>query len=327
MPAPVVPIILSTLAVVGVGVGVNAYVQNQDEKKRKARAKKKSSTPSRAEPVFAENATLGNSPTIVAKLQTPIEFGELGPIALRRRDTSTRYNQLMIGDDAVFGDGKALSLTPTEAFKALVTNMSPQATQKAWDALSKDIRIDGGVTFDMPSLDMENTIVKVLQTIKPDSDWSNKLGPYGATSVEAKLWAGVMVLGELLYQSIWNAYVAEQDQGGGIPADGAIPPSPATPSTPVVDAGWKNYYAKGDLQGPAKIVGSGNYGSPGDDFFAQIKIFEDNMTRSSGTYTGVASYEANGQGGLIVLYDTTIDGLQAKLLNTLNDKRGQVVLG
>lgn len=321
MAAPIVPILVTT-AVIGAGVGGVIYVQRQqDEKKAKAKKKKKSGTNGKKNgkktPVFAKNAALGNSPEVVAQVALPIELGELGPVSIRLPKTGniTTYKKLAIREGEVIGNGKKLTLTPKQALEGLVTNMSPAATKQVWESLKKDVTTDGGVTFDMPSKDMDRVLKRVLSEAKPDSDWSKGLSPYTATSPEVALWVGTILLGELLYQSVWNSYTEDQDEP--VPTPG---PMPGGSGNAQVDAQWDNWFNKGELQGQIAEVASGNFGPTTKGFFAQLKVFEDDLTRTDGTYTGVASYDSPTDDGLVVLYGTDAGDVLTRLRNAIKAK-------
>jgi hypothetical protein len=351
MPIPAGPI-LAAVAIIGTGVGATVYIRNQEAKKRKAaKAKAKKTPPARSEPVFAEFASLGNSPDIVNAIVYPIELGKLSPVALRLPDGVTTFDDLVIRSNEVLTKGKKLltsaskgagPMKPKDALGFLVTNLSPQATKKAWDALKSDIKVDGGVNFDEPSLDLDRVVKRVLKILQPSVNWDAKT-PESASQVESSLFAGVALLGELMYQSIWNDYAKKESSNGGCPAGytlgadgvcranqqdggGLIPPD-GPPSQTIaeefIEDQWINFYQSKTLDGVSKVVGTAEYGTPNGPVFAEIKVFSDNKTKANGNYTGVANFVASNSplnNSLVVLFNKDVQTLLNNLTNQVTSK-------
>lgn len=321
-PASPLLLILGGTIVAG-GLGAAVYYGMKDEKKKDLPKK----TPARKEPVFAENATLGNSPAIAAQVVYPITLGAFGPVELRLKGDVKAFDKVVIRSNDVNvstggqgGNIGRLAVSPKDAVKAIITDLSPQATVKAWNALQEDIRVDGGVIFDTPSYELDNVVRRVLSVIQPKTDWTKKT----LNDLEARVWAGVVTLGEILYQSLWNAHEASQDQGSGgggnnTPDQGGGE-QPGLSLQPIVDQGWVNWYNKGDLKGKIAVKGEGKIGAPGSNFYAEMKVFEDDVARSTGMYTGVASWASPTQDSLIILYNKSIPELISKLNTALQGK-------
>jgi len=320
----------SLAAVAGGSLAVNHYMEVKAEERRKAKKKKKKKGTGNGKngskvATYAENAALGNSPDIVKQVVPPIELGDLGPVSIRMPKTGNvvTYKQLTIRTNEVLGDGKKLALTPAQAIAGLVTNMGAATTKLAWETLKQHVKIDGGVTFDAPSESMDNAIAQVLATVDTGTDWSQGLSPHTANSREAKLWQGATMLGELMYQSIWNQYAESEDEpiDGG---NGGGAQQGSTTGNAEIQSQWDNWYAKGDLKGLIKIVRQSQLGPTGKNFTAEIKVFEDDMTRDNGNYTGVGNFDSPTDDGLIVLYGKDPADVQARVIKALNAKEASL---
>lgn len=305
---PIVPI-LAIPAALGLGWGVVTVVQDQraaDEKKKKKKNGKKSTTAA----AYAPNGVLGDAPEVMMSVVPPIELGNLGPVQVKLPSGGgdvTRVERLNLDTKGAFAEGVALTDPPRDVLAGLVTNLTPAATAKAWAELSKDITdTEGGTVFDEPSGSQERLVQQVLKVIAPEIDFSKGLSPYGANGKEAKLWAGVNLLGELRYQSVWNAYAKKQSGGGPTPSgppkpgDGGGMPVDPTPddADPVIEQQWKNYYARPELAKPLKGLRSMRWAPSGATLFA-VRLHED----ANGQVVGVVNYTGRGSGAGDGLYE------------------------
>lgn len=291
------------IAAVG-GLAYAGYMSTQKKTKKK---KKAEGVPvGRLSGIYAENATLGNSPEVLNRIALPLNLGQFGAVQLRYRDKTDTYNTMSIGRSMVRGNNNKIDISWKDALKRLVTNMTQKATEKAWPILVAEAAAGNDLSSVNPQLDA--AIIKTLSEIAPGTDWSKGLSEYDLMSPEAYVWQGLALLAAIAHQTKKNSAKPPVPEGGpsdeevpdGGPADEEVPDNIIDPAEQVVVDdlkkklnGLTNYYLQGGIGTTIKAPEIVALIEDTNGFSAILAIYADAMTQSNGQYLGVAFYTSS----------------------------------
>ncbi len=123
------------------------------------------------------------------------------------QDTLLRMGVAVPIDDALlssvnYADGEASGAR--EQILRLVCDLLPQVATEAYDAAVQAVEQQDAL-LDEPSGTRDAYVRSVLSKVKPDLPWPQDPDQLEAGSPAHRVWMGVDLVGQVAYQSVWNA--------------------------------------------------------------------------------------------------------------------------